>query len=63
MPSKTCANAGTKARRIHHRSAVAAASRAPGAYLGFEANDAEYKVMGLAAYGQVDKKLLQKFAV
>lgn len=31
-------------------------------YLGFEANDAEYKVMGLAAYGKVDPKLLKKFA-
>lgn len=31
-------------------------------YLGFEANDAEYKVMGLAAYGKVDQKLLRKFS-
>lgn len=31
-------------------------------YLGFEANDAEYKVMGLAAYGKVDHKLFKKFA-
>lgn len=31
-------------------------------YLGFEANDAEYKVMGLAAFGHVDQKLLKKFA-
>ena len=31
-------------------------------YLGFEANDAEYKVMGLAAFGQVDQKLLKKFS-
>lgn len=31
-------------------------------YLGFEANDAEYKVMGLAAYGKVDPKLLNKFS-
>jgi carbamoyltransferase len=31
-------------------------------YLGFEANDAEYKVMGLAAFGKVDKKLLNKFS-
>lgn len=30
-------------------------------YLGFEANDAEYKVMGLAAYGKVDHHLLRKF--
>lgn len=30
-------------------------------YLGFEANDAEYKVMGLAAFGHVDQKLLKKF--
>ncbi len=30
-------------------------------YLGFEANDAEYKVMGLAAFGHVDQKLLNKF--
>lgn len=30
-------------------------------YLGFEANDAEYKVMGLAAYGQIDRMLLRKF--
>lgn len=31
-------------------------------YLGFEANDAEYKVMGLAAFGRVDQKLLKKFS-
>lgn len=30
-------------------------------YLGFEANDAEYKVMGLAAYGVVNPQLLRKF--
>ena len=31
-------------------------------YLGFEAYDGEYKVMGLAAYGESDKSIQEKLS-